>query len=432
VADTLGATLRERDEAGRGRASVEPALILALECGRPMAASVRYRLSGVAAVNIGRGKERTSDLSASATPELTVRVPDRWMSTKHARIEHAVGRWVLIDTDSKNGSIVDGHSTRRTPLADGALIELGHTMFVFRERYAMPAGRDVPVVLDLGEVEPAPSSQTLDAALGERLAQLRAMAESSLHLLLTGEPGTGKLGLARLVHTWSRCSGPALVVRGGALPASPGDLLAQAAGGTLIIEELEAMPATAQAALLRALESRTPAARVVALCAVDVDAAIAAGELRRDLVVRLAGFRLDLPPIVRRRDDLGLLIGAVLARGGAGGQGLEADAARLLFRYPWPLGLRELEQALTAALVLAGNGPIRAEHLPESVRTGRPPGAPKPVVLSDADAQIRDELMANLRQHAGNVSAIARAMNKDRKQIQRWLKRFSLDTGNFR
>lgn len=435
MVDTLGATLAERDDAGRVRALPEPVLILALECARPTASSVRYRLAGVAAVTIGRGRERGAELTSAGAPELVVRVPDRWMSSKHARIEHAVGRWILVDTDSKNGSVVDGHSTRRTPLVDGAIVELGHTMFVFHDRYPMRAGTGADTILDLGAAEPAPTSHSVNPELAEALANLRtiATAGSPLHVLLTGEAGSGKLGLARSVHAWAGAAGPALVVRGNALPAPPGDLLAQAAGGTLIIEDVDGMPAAAQAALVRALDVRAAPARIIALTTADVDAAITAGTFRRDLLVRLAGFRLDLPPLARRRDDLGLLIGSVLTRSlPAGHPGLEPDAARLLLRYPWPLGLRELDQALAAAQVLAGAGAIRAEHLPDSVRTGRPPGAPKPVVLSEADSQVRDALVAQLREHAGNVSAIARAMNKDRKQIQRWLKRFALDTDAYK
>jgi len=56
------------------------------------------------------------------------------MSSRHARIEPSFGRWVLTDTESKNGSIVDGHTTKRAVLTDGSLIELGHTLFIFFER----------------------------------------------------------------------------------------------------------------------------------------------------------------------------------------------------------------------------------------------------------------------------------------------------------
>ena len=75
---------------------------------------------------------------------------------------------------------------------------------------------------------------------------------------------------------------------------------------------------------------------------------------------------------------------------------------------------------------------VRAEHLPDTVRSGRPPGAPRPVVLSESDQKVRDQVVAALREHQGNVSAVARALDKDRKQIQRWIKRFGLDPASYR
>ena len=103
-----------------------------------------------------------------------------------------------------------------------------------------------------------------------------------------------------------------------------------------------------------------------------------------------------------------------------------------MLRYPWPLNIRELEQALATAQVLAGTEPVRAEHLPDTVRSGRPPGARRPVVLSEMDQKVRDQVVASLREHQGNVSAVARALDKDRKQIQRWIKRFGLDPSTYR
>ncbi|MCX5745795.1 MAG: helix-turn-helix domain-containing protein [Proteobacteria bacterium] len=66
------------------------------------------------------------------------------------------------------------------------------------------------------------------------------------------------------------------------------------------------------------------------------------------------------------------------------------------------------------------------------MRTGRPPGAPRPVVLNEIDQKVRDQVVTALREHGGNVSAVARALDKDRKQIQRWIKRFNLDPNSYR
>src|SRR5262245_45963342 len=97
MVDTLGATLSLADDsASKNDGTVErPALVLALECLRPRSLSARYDLGGLTAVVLGRGSERRAERTGS---ELTIRVPDRWMSSRHARIEPSFGRWVLLDT----------------------------------------------------------------------------------------------------------------------------------------------------------------------------------------------------------------------------------------------------------------------------------------------------------------------------------------------
>ncbi len=434
-------------------------LVLVLECGRPRAGSVRYRLSELTGVALGRGAERRAEVTGN---ELTVRVPDKWMSSRHARIEPSFGRWVLTDTESKNGTIVDGHTTKRAVLTDGSLIELGHTLFLFFER--LPIEAEAPALLELMPTEGAAGTVTLMPAWQHELTRLKQIASSEIPMLLEGESGSGKEVIARAIHGLSGRKGAFVPVNCGALPdnlveselfgykkgafsgaQSDHDGLVRAAnGGTLFLDEIGDLPAASQAALLRVLQERevmpvggTRAVeidlRVVAATHRDLDDMVAEGSFRHDLFARLAGFRVEVPTLHDRRTDLGLLIGALHARMFPEEHpGFDIDAARLLLRYPWPLNVRELEQALATAQVLAGVEPIRAEHLPDSVRTGRPPGAPRPVVLSETDQKVRDQVVAALREHQGNVSAVARALDKDRKQIQRWIKRFSLDPGSYR
>jgi transcriptional regulator with PAS, ATPase and Fis domain len=270
--------------------------------------------------------------------------------------------------------------------------------------------------------------------------------------------------MARAIHTMSGRRGAFVPVNCGALPENlveselfgykkgafsgaqqdhPG-LVRAADGGTLFLDEIGDLPAPAQAALLRVLQERevmpvggTKAVpidlRVIAATHRDLDEMVADQAFRHDLFARLAGFRVTVPTLAERRADLGLLIGALHMRlFDAEHPGFDIDAARLLMRYPWPLNVRELEQALATAHVLAKAELVRAEHLPDTIRTGRPPGAPRPVVLSEIDQKVRDTVVAALREHQGNVSAVARALDKDRKQIQRWIKRFGLDPTSYR
>jgi transcriptional regulator with AAA-type ATPase domain len=457
----IGTTLSFHEDAKAGRTGPqpEPVLVLALECGRPRSGSVRYRLSGLTSISIGRGAERRAERAGT---DLTVRVPDKWMSSHHAKIEPSFGRWVLVDTESKNGSIVDGHTTKRAVLADGSLIELGHTVFVFFER--LPIDPDAPGLLELAPDAGPPGMVTLLPTWQHELDRLRQIAGSEIPMLVEGESGSGKEVIARAIHALSARPGAFVPVNCGALPENlveselfgykkgafsgaqtdhPG-LVKSADGGTLFLDEIGDLPASSQAALLRVLQERevTPVGgtrsepidlRVVAATHRDLDDMVAEQTFRHDLFARLAGFRVLVPTLNDRRTDLGLLIGTLHTRlFAADHPGFDVDAARLLARYPWPLNVRELEQALATAQVLAGAELVRAEHLPDTVRSGRPPGAPRPVVLSEADQKVRDQVVAALRDHQGNVSAVARALDKDRKQIQRWIKRFGLDPTSYR
>jgi sigma-54 dependent transcriptional regulator, acetoin dehydrogenase operon transcriptional activator AcoR len=438
VGDTVGTTLSIHADAKGVRAGsrVEPVLVLALECGRPRMGAVRYRLGDLTSVHIGRGSERRADRSGT---ELTIKIPDKWMSSKHARIEPSLGRWVLVDTESKNGSTVDGHATKRAVLTDGSLIELGHALFLFFEK--LPIDADTPAVF---EVAPGDAMTSLVPSWESELVRLRQLATSEIPILLEGDPGSGKHSLASSLHMLSKRTGPFVAVNAASLADDFGKSIEAGGGGTVLVDHIDELPATEQMTLVRALQDKELVAatgarptpidvRVIAAASRDLEDRVADGSFRQDLFARLAGVRIAVPSVSERRGDLGLLIAALHARIFAPEHpGFDIDAARALLRYPWPLNVREIEQALATAKVLAGNDPVRAEHLPDSVRSGRPPGAPRPAVLSELDQRVRDQVIAALREHQGNVSAVARALDKDRKQIQRWIKRFGLDPATYR
>ena len=462
MADSLGSTLSLADDSRRqhGGPSPRPALVLALECSRPQASSARYDLGGLAAIVVGRGHTRSAERVGD---ELVIRVPDRWMSSRHARFEPSFGRWLVTDTDSKNGTFVGGLPTKRAVLADGELIELGHTLFSFSER--LPLAEGDPPIIDLEQTpEPVAGLATLTPELGRELDKLRTIAGSMVAVLIEGETGTGKEVLARAIHALSGRTGAMVAVNCGAVPpnlieselfghkkgaftgaaSDHTGLVRSAEGGTLFLDEIGDLPAASQAALLRVLQERevTPVGgtravavdvRVVAATHRDLDTMIADGGFRHDLFARLAGFRIEVPALSERHLDLGLLIAGLHARHfPEGSAGFTLEAARLLFRYPWPLNVRELEQALATAAVLAGKNPVEVAHLPDPVRTGRPPGTVRATPLSPADEAQREALCATLRAQRGNISAVARAMNKDRKQIQRWIKRYAIDLEQFK
>jgi transcriptional regulator with AAA-type ATPase domain len=438
-----------------------PHLFLALECTRPLALSARYSLEDVDVVVIGRGPERSAEMSnGGGRRVLTIRVPDPSMSHAHMRLERGLGHWVVQDTGSKNGTMVDGLSVRRARLDDGALITLGYTLFLFR--LSLPVLTDEAWV-DAGEREPAaPGLLTLAPALERQLSRLAQVAPSTVAVTIRGETGTGKEVLARAVHRLSHRSGAFVAVNCGALSESmveselfghrkgafPGavddheGLVRSADHGTLLLDEIGDLPPSAQAALLRVLQEQEvlPAGatrpiavdlRIVSTTHRDLEAEVDAGRFRADLLARLAGFRLDLPPVRDRREDLGLLVGVLIERlsgSAAEGVALTEAAVRALYRYEWPHNIRELEKCLAAALVLAADQPIDVSHLTPAVAAG---------AADDVDGAVDEEalrarLLELLAQNEGNVSAVARAMGKARMQIHRWMKRFGLEPESFR
>jgi transcriptional regulator of acetoin/glycerol metabolism len=207
--------------------------------------------------------------------------------------------------------------------------------------------------------------------------------------------------------------------------------------GTLFLDEIGDLPLVAQAALLRVLQEREVMAvgstrpvavdlRVVAATHRDLAAMTVASMFRADLLHRLAGYTLVLPSLAERRADLGLLVSRLFARHAPGRAiTLQPQAAHCLVGHRWPGNIRELEQVISAAVALAGDGRIRLEHFPATLR--EPRAAPVP-----ADTIERDRLVALLAEHHGNVRAIARTLGKDPVQIRRWLRRHKLDAARFR
>jgi transcriptional regulator of acetoin/glycerol metabolism len=156
---------------------------------------------------------------------------------------------------------------------------------------------------------------------------------------------------------------------------------------------------------------------------------LGAGPFRPDLLGRLSGLSVTLPPLRERREDLGLIIANLLARLGAREARFAPRAVRALCRHGWPRNIRELELTLRGAVLLAGGGEIDLAHVRVADAPDEPP---RPAPLSPSDDELRASLVAALQAHEGNVAAVARALGKGRMQIHRWLRRFGLDLRSFR
>jgi DNA-binding NtrC family response regulator len=453
-------------------------LVLLGICDQPNARSSRHLLDGIDEVQFGRGDREL--LRTGRT--LRMRVPDPRMSGKHGRLMRVANAWVLDDPDSKNGIVVDGGLTRRAVINDGTVFELGHTFFVFR---TAPTEVDAPADLDEDKLRaPVPSLATFDGALAEQFAQLARVVPKGVSILLRGETGTGKEVVARAVHDLSRRPGPFVAVNCGGL--SPGLVEAEmfghrrgaftgavsdrlgyvrsADGGTLFLDEVGELPPRSQATFLRVLQEREvvpvggdrPIKVDIYLCSAtlrDLDDLVDTGAFRSDLYGRLFGLTLELPPLRKRRVDLGMLMRRLLPNipGGSEIQ-LTTTAMRALTQYQWPLNIRELEKVLTTSVALATDGTIDIIHLPDTIRKPRvsrqTPAAGVPIVtkfepstptpqtpptpLTAEAAALKTRLVELLTLHRGNVVAVSREMATRRTQVYRWIQRFGIQPDDFR
>ena len=431
-----------------------PHLVILLQADRPLVGSSRHLLDGIDLVRLGRARGDRRRVERHDR-ELTIGAPDARVSNHHARLARLHGRWSLIDDGSKNGTLLNGARVERAVLGDGDLVEVGHTFLRFAER----GGTAGPADLEAAELEPPAALATWSASLAAGFGALRAVAPSAAPVLLLGPTGTGKEIAARALHELSRRRGALVAVNCAAIPPELVDSelfghrrgsfsgaiedrsghFRAADGGTLYLDEVSELGPRAQAALLRALQElevvpvgESRPVRVDARVVAATNGELGEGRLRSDLLARLAGWKLRLPPLAERREDLGLLIGTLLRRHDArGGASFTAGAARALLTYEWPANVRELEQALRSALALAAGRPIELRDLPVEV-AGTSVAMGAATALSAADASLRDELAGQLAAAHGNVSEVARAMGKGRMQIHRWLRRFGLDLRRFR
>lgn len=434
-------------------------------CGGDVAAAPsRHLLDDVDIISFGRGEREATRDFVDGMRRLVLRIPDRMMSADHARMLRAQGRWMLADPASKNGTLIAGRPTRCGVVESGDIIELGRTVILFDES---------PVQIN------APADQILFATRQRELASfhpdlviaaesIAMIAPSNVPVLFHGESGTGKEVYARVLHELSGRAGPLVAVNCGALAPSlleaelfghrrgafSGALadrtgfVRSAAGGTLFLDEICELSPAGQVALLRVLQEREvvpvgdsqPVRVDVRVCAASQSPLlrhVEAGTFRNDLYARLLGYELRLPQLRERSADSGYLVDLLLARMAPQAQ-LTPAAMRGLIAYNWPRNIRELERCLATALVLARNQRIGLEHLPGAVQAAAERGRIDPTAANagtppdGGDDPLRRELVAKLREHRGNVSAVARDLGKHREQIQRWIRRYQLDPNPFR
>jgi transcriptional regulator with PAS, ATPase and Fis domain len=285
------------------------------------------------------------------------------------------------------------------------------------------------------------------------------VAEVDSNVLIIGESGVGKERLARFIHDTSpRSNGPFVPVNCGALPDAlfeselfghvrgaftgaisdrPG-LFEAADKGTLLLDEVGEVPLPLQVKLLRALQEheirrvgenrqRKVTARVIAATNRDLAQDVRERRFRRDLFYRLNVVQLEIPPLRERPEDLRGLAASILVR--VAGQmrrpitGYTPDAFEQILRYPWPGNIRELENAVERACVLATGELVDVADLPNEVRHHQ-----SLVIASEHVRPLRDVereyILAALERNNGNRTLTAEQLEIGPATLFRKLKRY--------
>lgn len=289
--------------------------------------------------------------------------------------------------------------------------------------------------------QPAPPARDLDAllaaspTLGAALGGIRRAALSDAPLLILGEPGTGRSTLARALHAASpRALAPWVEVdvgvvpptlfeselfghRAGAFTGAEGarqGRVAQAEGGSLVLDHVEELPLALQPKLLRLLAERryTPLGdserraevRFLALATPDLHQRVERGAFREDLFYRLEVLCFSLPPLRQRRGDLATIANFLLAdlahRFARPVPRLSATAQRWMQRYSWPGNLRQLRNLLEREMIARP-----AEELdPQPPKDGD--DLVRPASLAEVERRQIRRALAFARGHQGHAAEV--------------------------
>lgn len=377
-------------------------------------------------------------------PGCDVVLDDPAVSPRHCEIIVRHGRHVVWDLHSANGLWIAGARVPFVELDVGSCVTIGRTRMEIAALDAPRRGRSI-----VGA----------SAAIARVRREIERVAPAPYAVLIEGESGAGKELIAREIHAASpRAAGPLVTVNCGAIApelieselfghekgAFTGaggrrrGLFEEAHGGTLFLDEIAEMPLALQPKLLRVLETHELRrvggegtvkvdVRIVSATLRDLDARVAEGAFRHDLFFRLQDFRVRVPSLRERPEDIPELAEALLeriARDTGRHRRLEDRALARLMDWRWPGNVRELFAVLKRA-VFASSGPFLAvEHL-EFSTTGRsvPPPVREEATMPWPEGVRHDDLVGLLAWCNGNLTRASRITGLARSTLRARLAR---------
>jgi transcriptional regulator with GAF, ATPase, and Fis domain len=417
----------------------------------------------------------------------------RW----HAVLHHDPEGLTVEDLGSRNGTFVDGRRVERARVEPGG--KLGFGALGLRVERALTAEAELAIELEAldrklrrseettlenhdsgglfrecwkGLVFPTGYCPGSSEAVRALYRQLRAALRSQRPVLIVGETGVGKELVAATLHLSSeRRHGPRVALNCAAIPA---ELLEAemfgigkgvatgvagrqgrfelAEGGILFLDEIGEMAPELQAKLLRVLQEgeiqpvggrpRPVDVRVVAATNADLHERMEEGTFRPDLYYRLAGHRIEVPPLRACREDVPELVAhflrAAVRETGVAVRGLTTSALRLLVAYPWPGNVRELEHEIHRLVCTAAAGTVLDDGmLPDHIR--HPPFDPtvdsdpthvdtNPLALEPKILEVEETMIREaLRRAGGKKIRAAELLGISRNGLAKKMKRLGID-----
>ena len=429
--------------------------------GGPPGVGATCQLVVVEGPDMGRAIDIDEEEIVVGTDEsCSLVLTDHAVSRRHLSVRADGGRFVVRDLDSRNHTLYQGSRLAKATLPVGATLKLGRSFLRLQPKpqsIALPPSQS----RRFGELV----AESL--VMREVFAVLDLAAGSDVSVLLEGETGVGKELAARAVHDHGeRRSRPFVAIDCGALPESLMEselfghvrgaftgasgsregAFGRASGGTIFLDELDSIPLSVQARLLRVLEERRvrPVGsdreveidiRVVGASQRDLRELVAEGTFRPDLYYRLSVVRVVIPPVRVRREDIEPMTRALLrARGMSDPGPIEGPNLERLIVHDWPGNVRELRNAIDRAVALSPGAtrfvdlrlsvePETASHEALVVRTDLPFAEAKQNIVDEFERRYLRDLYERCD---GNISAAARIAGVDRKHLRTLLVRHRL------
>ncbi|HSE42654.1 MAG TPA: sigma 54-interacting transcriptional regulator [Acidobacteriota bacterium] len=439
--------------------------------------------------------ESFGEIVAGSIPENAIYLPFKGISRRHFSVFKNKNSWWIRDLGSTNGTIINGKKIIESPLKIGDVVHAGTAQI------RVEASDDLIEAIELlSQYEHGQNTQKTDK-VGTASAEIGApiysfpklifpedfiptnskvmmdiyrkvhqICESDASVLLIGETGTGKEMMAKMLHLSSkRKNGPFVAINCAAIPDELAEAelfgigekvatavsqrkgkIALADKGTLFLDELSSFPYELQAKVLRALQEKTVTPigesktipvdfRLISATNQEPADLIRTQKLREDLYHRVATVEIELPPLRERREDLGILIPAMLhqiaQKENKRLSGISKKLMTLLVNYEYPGNIRELMNILRSMVALAHPGEILDVHLiPEKMlgaKTDRismqssEPSKPYDLRKTLQDVS-RDLITQALAQNDGNIVKTAQHLQLTPFGLRKMMKRLNI------